>query len=128
MYAGDRIDDEEQQICFADRLLDLPSDLDVHRMLRIVGDSTGVHEPECAPVPIRSREVAIACRAGFLGYNGRVTPDDAVEERGFSDVGAPEERDDGNGDVFHAAASPSRVDECSTSVSPASTSMKSYDG
>src|SRR5256885_623174 len=46
------------------------------------------------------------------------------------DVGSPEQRDDRNAGVLHAAASPSRVRAGSVRSPPstASTSMKSYDG
>ena len=81
----------------------LAADLEVHRRLRIVGQSAGVDEPERAAVPLGHREMAVARRPRLLGDDGAVVPDDAIEQRGLSDVRPPDECDDWNA---HAGAPP----------------------
>src|SRR6185295_16759316 len=124
--ADARVDDEENQIRFADRLTDLTADLDVHWRARIVGDAAGVDEPEMTPGPIGLREVAIARRAGFLGDDGAVVADDAIEERRLADVRPSDECDDGDCHVWATR----RLGDSATRLpsSCASTSMKLYDG
>ena len=73
MHARLRVDDEQQQVGFVDRLVDLAADLDVHRHVRIVGQAAGVDEPERAAVPLGSREVAVARGARLLADDGAVS-------------------------------------------------------
>src|SRR5262245_19978702 len=112
-----RVDDEQKKVRFADCLIDLSPNLDVHRQARIVSNAAGVDEPECLPRPVGLGEVAVASRPRFLGHNRGVVPDDAVEQLGFSDVRTTNQCNDGNA---HAAASATRG-----SPSWTSTSMKS---
>ena len=65
-------------------------------MSRIVGQSAGIHEPELTSVPLRAREMAVACRARFVAHDRAVFTDDAIEERRLADVRTANERDDGN--------------------------------
>ena len=96
--------------------------------LWIVRDTARIDKPERAATPIGASKMTVARRPCFLRDDRRLAADDAIEERGFSDVGPSEERDDGNTGRAHAAAVPSRAMSGSTPRSPASTSMKSYDG
>ena len=108
MESGDSVDDEQQKIRFADGLLDLSSDLDIHRLLWIVRDAAGVDEPERPPVPIGARKVPVAGRTRLLRDDRRLAPDNAIEERGFSDVRPSEKSNNGDAGRTHAAAVPSR--------------------
>src|SRR5687768_100956 len=121
MDADLRVDDEEGHVRLFDRGRDLTANLAVHWRARIVGQSAGVDEPERPAIPLGTREVAIARRPRFLGDDRAVVADDAVEQRGLADVGAPDERDDRDA---HAACGPVSAG----SPSWASTSMKSYEG
>jgi hypothetical protein len=73
------VDDEQQQVGLADRLVHLSSNLDVHRKTWIVRDAAGVDKPKLAAGPIGLREVPISSRACFLGDDGAVVADNAIE-------------------------------------------------
>src|SRR3954452_22630378 len=88
------VDDEPQEVSFANRFVHLAADLDVHWQPRIVGDSAGVHEPELTTRPVGLREMPIARRPGFFRDDGAVIADDAVEERRFPDIRTANERND----------------------------------
>ena len=107
------VHDEQEQIGLADRLHDLPADLRIHRIVRIVRQPAGVDQPKGAAVPVGEAEVTVARGAGLVTDDGRLPADDAIEERGFADVGAA---NDGDDRCTHAATAWS---SCS------STSMKS---
>src|SRR4029079_43442 len=133
--ADARVDDEENQIRFADRFIDLTADLDVHWRAWIVGDAAGVKEPEITPGPIGLREVPITRGTGFLGHDGAVVADDAIEERRLADVRPADECDDGDCHVSAVGDRRWAVEDLATCPSPIahrpspdSTSMKSYDG
>src|SRR5262249_42570461 len=117
MQAYSRVDDEQQQIRFADRFIDLATNLDVHRHARIIGNAAGIDEPERTPGPVGLGKMAVARGARFFGDDRAVVADDPVEQRRLADVGPADERDDGN--RAHAATG---------SPSCTSTSTKSYEG
>src|SRR5690349_7722669 len=113
MKAYARVDHQQKQIGFLDRLQHLTLDLDIHRNPWIVGETTGIDQPDLPPVPIGSREVAVARGAGLLTDDRVVFADDPVKQCRLPDVGSAYESYDRE---VHTAA---------TGVSDSSTSMKS---
>src|SRR4051812_31411671 len=86
MNSGAGIDDKEQQVRFADGVIDLLADLDVHWRALVVVDATGVHQPEAVPRPLGLGEIPVASGSRLLGDNGRVLADDAIEKLGLPDI------------------------------------------
>ena len=74
------IHDQQHEIGFLDRLLDLLANLEVHRKRRIFAKAAGVDEPERACVPFGPRVVTVARRARLVTHDGRVAADDAIEQ------------------------------------------------
>ncbi len=97
MQSGDRVHDEQQHVRFLHRLQHLAANLDVHRNVRIVGETAGVHEPEGAAIPHGTAEVTVARGAGLVAHDRRVVADDAIEELRLTDVRAADDGDDGDG-------------------------------
>src|SRR5512141_554282 len=116
MQASNCVDDEEQEVSFADCLEHLSLDLYIHRDMRIIRKTAGVDEPELTGVPLRAGEMPVARSASFVADDGCVFTDDAVEECRLAHVGPADQGDYRN---IHAAIASSSL---------ARTSMKSYDG
>src|SRR5262245_5920137 len=53
------VDHKEEQGRFADGLIHLAPDLELHWRARIVGDTSGIDEPEVLPCPIRARKMTV---------------------------------------------------------------------
>ena len=111
-HAVDDVHHEQHEIAFRDRRLDLSADGAVQGVAGRY-EASRVHQPKAAAIPLRRREVAVAGHAGARVHDRFAPADDAVEQRGLADVGAP---DDGDGGSAHAVT-----------PWPASASAKSYE-
>ena len=113
MQPGLRVDDKHEQVSLVDCLDHLALYFHIHWQMRIVGQTTGIDEPELTVVPVSARKMPVSRRTRFIAYDCGLVTDNAIEERGLADVGPANKSDYGN---VHAATA---------SSSPASMSMKS---
>ena len=87
-----RVDDEEHRIGLSDRGLGLAPDRGLHLPRFPVVEPAGVDERELATAPLRRRVDAVARRPGDVLDDRDALTDEAVEEGGFPDVRAPDDR------------------------------------
>ena len=89
------IQHEQREVRFLDRVIGLLHDLAQDGLGARGIDPARVHEQEAAAAPGGLGVVAIAGQPRKLVHDGLTLAQDAVEERGFSDVRSPDDRDDG---------------------------------
>src|SRR5579862_38992 len=92
-HAGARVDDEENEIRFLDRLARLPGDRLRHR--RRIGDvdAARVEEHEALVEPLADDLLAVARHAGCLVDDGGARLGQTVDERRLADVREADDRD-----------------------------------
>ena len=100
-HAGTGIDHENDNVGLGDGLARLFGHLvkDV-AIGRVRLEASGVDDDEFAPADMAIAVVPVAGEAGKIRHDGIARLRHAIEQRGFADVGAPDERND----RFHEAA------------------------
>ena len=88
-----RVQDEDDDVGVLQGLEPVLDDELVERVRGGAKQAAGVHQRERAVLPRCRRGQDVPRGARDRGHDGAARPGDAVEERGFSDVGPPDEHD-----------------------------------
>ena len=93
---GAAIDYENDGVGLFERYLCLAKDFRGHEVLVIGENATGIDNAQSTPAPFGLAVEPVPGDAGLVADNRSSGADDAVEERGFADVGAAHDGDRGN--------------------------------
>ena len=92
--AGDRVDDEHDEVCFADGQPSLLLDPLFDRIAGMDLEAARVNDDEAAPVPVGVAVDAVSGRSGTVLDDRSAVADNAVEQGALADVRAPDDGDD----------------------------------